>query len=31
VLNWLNTVINTSPMTSQMTRFLSMLFNDLTP
>src|SRR5689334_11148375 len=29
VLNWLNTVINTSPMTSQMTRFLSMLFNDL--
>src|SRR6266852_619547 len=29
VLNWLNTVISTSPMTSQMTRFLSMLFNDL--
>src|SRR5213082_657683 len=29
VLNWLNTVISTSPMTSQMTRFLSMLFKDL--
>src|SRR5436853_44227 len=29
VLNWLNTVINTSPITSQMTRFLSMLFKDL--
>src|SRR5688572_18696843 len=26
VLNWLNTVMSTSPMTSQMTRFLSMLF-----
>src|SRR5687768_3612174 len=31
VLNWLNTVISTSPMTSQMTRFLSMLFNALAP
>src|SRR6185503_14392510 len=31
VLNWLNTVISTSPMTSQMTRFLSMLFKDLAP
>jgi hypothetical protein len=30
-LNWLNTVIKTSPMTSQMTRFLSILFKDLTP
>src|SRR3954449_7761609 len=29
VLNWLNTVIRTSPMTSQMTRFLSMLFKHL--
>src|SRR5438067_4743121 len=29
LLNWLNTVIRTSPMTSQMTRFLSMLFKDL--
>ena len=29
VLNWLNTVISTSPMTSQMTRFLSILFNAL--
>src|SRR5437763_17199740 len=29
VLNWLNTVIGTSPMTRQMTRFLSMLFKDL--
>src|SRR5688572_14443943 len=29
VLNWLNTVIRTSPMTSQMTRFFSILFNDL--
>src|SRR5689334_23646182 len=29
VLNWLNTVIKTSPITSQMTRFLSMLFKDL--
>src|SRR3977135_4509485 len=29
VLNWLNTVISTSPITSQMTRFLSMLFKDL--
>src|SRR3954462_15736944 len=29
LLNWLNTVISTSPMTSQMTRFLSMLFKDL--
>src|SRR2546421_5452286 len=29
LLNWLNTVIKTSPMTSQMTRFLSMLFKDL--
>src|SRR5438874_5941027 len=29
VLNWLNTVISTSPMTSQMTRFLSILFKDL--
>ena len=28
-LNWLNTVISTSPMTSQMTRFLSILFNAL--
>src|SRR5688572_15024239 len=31
VLSWLNTVISTSPMTSQMTRFLSMLFNDFAP
>src|SRR3989442_11523607 len=31
VLNWLNTVISTSPMTSQMTRFLSMLFKDFAP
>ena len=31
VLNWLNTVISTSPMTSQMTRFFSMLFKRLTP
>src|SRR3954463_3977495 len=31
VLNWLNTVIRTSPMTSQMTRFLSILFNDFAP
>jgi hypothetical protein len=31
VLNWLNTVISTSPMTSQMTRFLSMLFKYLAP
>src|SRR3970040_2476956 len=29
VLNWLNTVISTRPITSQMTRFLSMLFKDL--
>src|SRR5437868_2846572 len=29
LLNWLNTVIRTSPMTSQMTRFLSILFKDL--
>src|SRR5690348_10804099 len=29
VLNWLNTVISTSPITSQMTRFFSMLFKDL--
>src|SRR3954469_14982159 len=29
LLNWLNTVINTSPMTSQMTKFLSILFKDL--
>src|SRR5256885_5100297 len=27
VLNWLNTVIRTSPMTSQITRFLKRLFN----
>ena len=27
VLNWLKTVIRTSPMTSQMTRFLTRLFN----
>src|SRR5688572_18348561 len=31
VLNWLNTVISTSPITSQMTRFLSMLFKYLAP
>src|SRR5687768_11422916 len=31
VLNWLNTVISTSPMTSQMTRFLSMLFKRFAP
>src|SRR5882672_7312676 len=31
VLNWLNTVIRTRPMTSQMTRFFSMLFKYLTP
>src|SRR3970040_2827451 len=29
VLNWLNAVISTRPITSQMTRFLSMLFKDL--
>src|SRR5688500_16163965 len=29
VLNWLNTVISTSPMTSQMTRFLSILFKTM--
>ena len=29
VLNWLNTVISTSPMTSQMTRFFNMLFKPL--
>src|SRR5579871_767811 len=29
VLNWLNTVISTSPITSQMTRFFSILFKDL--
>src|SRR5687767_851985 len=29
VLNWLNTVISTRPITSQMTRFFSILFKDL--
>src|SRR6185503_14051815 len=29
VLNWLNTVISTRPITSQMTKFFSILFKDL--
>ena len=31
VLNWLNTVISTTPMTIQIARFLKRLFNFLFP
>jgi hypothetical protein len=31
LLNWLNTVINTKPMTSQITRFLKRLLFNLAP